>query len=130
MDVVAYERTDLSGVVALCAAEGWRSYADEPERTGRVLVAPGVTTVVARDGRTVVGFAYVQSDGEIQAHLSCIAVATTHRRRGIARAMLHEAHRQAGGTRIDLLTDTAVEFYASLSHQRHEGFRIYPPFVS
>lgn len=130
MDVVAYELSDLAGVVALCAAEGWASFTEDPERTDRVLVAPGVTAVVARDGDAVVGFAYLQSDGEIQAHLSCIAVAATHRRRGIARALLHEGLQQAGGARIDLVTDTASDFYASLTHQPHQGFRIYPPFVS
>lgn len=35
-----------------------------------------------------VGFAYLQSDGHIQAHLSLMAVSTTHRRRGIGRALL------------------------------------------
>ena len=129
MHVVPYERSDLEGVIALCAAEGWASYVEDPERTDRVLVAPGVTTVVAREGGDVVGFASVQSDGEIQAHLSCIAVTAGHRRQGVGRALLHEAHQQAGGMRIDLLTDTAEGFYAALTHTRWPGFRIYPPFA-
>lgn len=129
MDVVPYERSDLEGVIALCAAEGWTSYVEDPERTDRVLVAPGVTTVVAREGGDVVGFASVQSDGEIQAHLSCIAVTSAHRRRGVGRALLHEAHQQAGGARIDLVSDTAEGFYVALTHTRRPGFRIYPPFA-
>jgi ribosomal protein S18 acetylase RimI-like enzyme len=93
-----------------------------------VLTAPGVTAVIARD-EEVVGFAYVQSDGEIQAHLSAITVRGSHRRRGIARRLLDEALTAAGGERIDLITDSAEGFYASLTHQRWAGFRIYPPFV-
>jgi ribosomal protein S18 acetylase RimI-like enzyme len=74
----------------------------------------------------VVGFAQLLSDGEIQAHLSLIAVAPTHRRQGIALALLRAALARAGGIRIDLITETAPEFYAAMRHRRLEGFRIYP----
>lgn len=121
-----FESGDLDGVVALCAAEAWPSFPQDPSRALRALTAPGVTTVVAVDGAEVVGFAQLLSDGEIQAHLSLIAVAASHRRRGIALAMLKLALERAGGSRIDLITDTAPEFYAALPHRRLEGFRIYP----
>jgi ribosomal protein S18 acetylase RimI-like enzyme len=39
--------------------------------------------VVALVDEQVAGFAYLQSDGHIQAHLSLIAVAAAHRRRGM-----------------------------------------------
>lgn len=120
---------DLDGVVALCAAEGWPSFPEDPARALRALTAPGVTTVVAADSAAVVGFAQLLSDGEIQAHLSLIAVAVDHRRKGVALAMLKAALASAGGLRIDLLTDTASEFYAALPHHRMEGFRIYPQMV-
>ena len=129
VQVVRYERRDLRGVVALCEAEGWSSYYLDPERVHRVLTAPGVTAVVAREGDEVIGFASLQSDGEIQAHLSNIAVAHSYRRRGIARKLLEVAIGRAGGQRIDLVTDNAVDFYASFTHKRQAGFRIYPPFV-
>jgi ribosomal protein S18 acetylase RimI-like enzyme len=128
MEVVPYQRADLPGVIALCEAEGWPSFPADHERAHRVLTAPGVTTVVARDDERVVGFAYLQSDGEIQAHLSNIAVARSHRRQGIARRLLQMAIDDAGGQRIDLVTDSAIDFYAALGHKRLEGFRIYPPF--
>jgi ribosomal protein S18 acetylase RimI-like enzyme len=121
-----YQRDHLHGVIALCEAEGWPSFPADPERAHRVLTAPGVTAVIAVDGGDVVGFAYVQSDGEIQAHLSALAVRQSHRRRGIGRALLAEALARGGGQRIDLITDTAEEFYASLPHRRWAGFRIYP----
>jgi ribosomal protein S18 acetylase RimI-like enzyme len=55
------------------------------------------------------------SDGEIQAHLSLIAVDPAYRRRGIARELIASALRVAGGLRIDLITDSAEEF-TLLSH--------------
>ncbi|HLK24715.1 MAG TPA: GNAT family N-acetyltransferase [Caulobacteraceae bacterium] len=126
VEVRPFAAADLDGVVALCAAEGWPSFPEDPPRALRALTAPGVTTVVAADDAQVVGFAQLLSDGEIQAHLSLIAVAPGHRRRGIALAMLKAGLERAGGVRIDLITDTAPEFYAALPHRRMDGFRIYP----
>jgi ribosomal protein S18 acetylase RimI-like enzyme len=121
-----FEERDLDAIVGLCAAEGWPSFPEDPARALRALTAPGVTTVVAEADGKVAGFAQLLSDGEIQAHLSLIAVDPAFRRRGIARAMLRRALALAGGVRIDLLTDTAPEFYAALPHRRLEGFRIWP----
>jgi ribosomal protein S18 acetylase RimI-like enzyme len=129
MEVVDYERGHPDAIVALCRDEGWPSFPEDPERAHRVLTAPGVTSVVALDNATVVGFAYLQSDGEIQAHLSDIVVAPSHRRTGVARALLQGGIERAGGVRIDLITETAMPFYQSLSHKRWNGYRIYPPFT-
>ena len=120
---------DLDPVIALCAAEGWPSFPEDPARALRALTAPGVTTMVAVDGERVVGFAQLVSDGEIQAHLSLIAVAPANRRQGLALKMLQEGLARAGGLRIDLITDSAPEFYAALPHVRMHGFRIYPQRV-
>ena len=109
--------------------KGWPSFPEDPERAHRVLTAPGVTAVVARERDTVVGYAHFQSDGEIQAHLSSIAVDRDHRLQGIARQLLAVALDRAGGGRIDLVTDSAENFYEALEHKRWSGFRIYPPFV-
>ena len=125
-DIRPFRPSDLERVIALCAAEGWPSFPEDPSRALRALTAPGVTTVVADDGGRVIGFAQLMSDGEIQAHLSLIAVDAGARRQGVARAMLAAALERAGGSRIDLLTDTAPEFYAALPHRRMEGFRIWP----
>ncbi|HEY1752875.1 MAG TPA: GNAT family N-acetyltransferase [Caulobacteraceae bacterium] len=125
-EVRRFRPEDLDGVIGLCAAEGWPSFPEDPARALRALTAPGVTTVVAADGEVVAGFAQLLSDGEIQAHLSLIAVAGSHRRQGLAREMLKLALAEAGGTRIDLITDSAPEFYAALPHRRLDGFRIWP----
>ncbi|HLI67582.1 MAG TPA: GNAT family N-acetyltransferase [Caulobacteraceae bacterium] len=128
-DVRPFQPGDLEEVIALCAAEGWPSLPTDPARALRALTAPGVTTVVASDGGAVVGFAQLVSDGEIQAHLSLIAVAPGARRKGLAVKLLQVGLARAGGERIDLITDTAPEFYAALPHRRFDGFRIYPQMI-
>jgi ribosomal protein S18 acetylase RimI-like enzyme len=121
-----YERGHLLGIVALCEAEGWPSFPADHDRAHAVLTAPGVTSVVALEGREVVAFAYLMSDGHIQAYLAELAVSADHRRQGIARALLEFAMPLTGAQRIDLVTDTAEAFYASLPHHTFTGFRIYP----
>ena len=98
-DVKPYDRTYLSGILALCIAEGWMSFAADADRADRVLTAPGVTTAVAVDGAggsgEVVGFAQMLSDGEIQAYLANLLVAEPRRGQGIARSLLEHAHASA-----------------------------------
>jgi ribosomal protein S18 acetylase RimI-like enzyme len=124
--ITRYLEAHLPGVLALCEAEDWPSLPVDPVRAHAVLTAPGVTTVVALDGELVVGFAYLQSDGHIQAHLSQMAVHRNHRRKGIGRALLEYAAPLTGAQRVDLVTDTADAFYASFPHRTFSGFRIYP----
>jgi GNAT superfamily N-acetyltransferase len=126
VQVMRYDRAHLDGVLTICAAEDWPSFPGDPGRAHVVLTAPGVTSVVAVEDDEVLGFAYLQSDGHIQAHLSLMAVAAAHRRRGIGRALLEYAAPLTGALRIDLVTDTAEAFYASFQHHTYNGFRIYP----
>lgn len=126
MSVTRYEHIHLAGVLALCEAEGWPSFPADSERAHAVLTAPGVTSVVALDGELVIGFAYLQSDGHIQAHLSQMAVHRAYRRKGVGRALLEYAAPLTGAQRVDLVTDTAEDFYASFEHRPLSGFRIYP----
>ena len=122
-----FDASQLDAVVALCAAEGWPSFPADPARAARALGAPGVTTSVACEDGEVLGFATMLSDGEIQAYLSLLVVAATRRGQGIGRALVREAFRRAGGLRVDLLSeDDAERFYASMSHRRRPGFRLYP----
>ena len=128
-DTIRYlpiEKPHLAGVIRLCKAEGWSSYTKDPETTWRVLTAPGVTTVVAVEGEEVVGFAQMQSDGAIQAHLSLILVAKDRRRRGLATRLVAEAFAKSGGSRIDVIADDTQEFYRSFVHKEWSGFRIHP----
>lgn len=119
-------REDLDDVLRLCENEGWSSYCAGREAAWFAFTAPGVWTVVAVIGDELVGFAQMQRDGVIQAHLSLIAVDGSVRGQGIGRRLVEEAFRRSGGTRVDLLSDTAAEFYRRFSHRELPGFRIYP----
>jgi ribosomal protein S18 acetylase RimI-like enzyme len=123
MRIIPYGPEHRGGAVALFAAELWPSYTRDPERTCAALRAPGVTSLVALDGGAVVGLVQVQSDGAIQAHLSTLVVARSHRRHGIGRQLLAEALRAAGGERLDLLS-IADDFYASMTNRRFSGWRL------
>lgn len=127
--ILPYERPHLDGVIQLCQAEGWTSFVEDPERAHRALTGAGVTTMVALAGDKVVGFAQMQSDGEIQAHLSNIAVDHALRGAGLGRELVARAFERAGGLRVDLITESAQEFYAGLPNRRMHGFRIYPQHV-
>jgi GNAT superfamily N-acetyltransferase len=91
-------------VLMLFAAERWQTYTDDPERTYRALTAPGATTLVAIDKGVVAGLVQLQSDGEIQAHLSALITGAQWRRRGLGRALVREALARAGGLPINVLS--------------------------
>ena len=129
MEIRRYSSDDLAGIIRLCAIEKWPSFGQDAARANRALTAPGVTTVVAVDDGEVVGFAQLQSDGEIQAHLSLIAVDKRHRRRGVGRDLIETALRIAGGQSVDLVTDTASDFYSRLPHFRMLGFPLFPLYT-
>ncbi|MBS0409196.1 MAG: GNAT family N-acetyltransferase [Proteobacteria bacterium] len=129
MDIRPYDAADLPGVLRLCEIERWPSFLSDPARAHRALTAPGVTTMVAMEGARLAGFAQMQSDGEIQAHLSLIAVDPDFRRRGLARDLIRAAFDAAGGLRVDLVTQGAEAFYGALPHFRMQGFRLYPDYT-
>ena len=127
-DYVDFAPEHLDAIIAICRAEGWPSYPEDPARALRALTAPGIRTVVAVREGEVAGFATAGSDGEIQAYLILIGVAASHRRKGVGRRLVEEVHARTGARRMDLLsTEGADGFYASFPHARKEpGFRIYP----
>jgi ribosomal protein S18 acetylase RimI-like enzyme len=112
-------------VLTLFEGEGWKTYTADPARTSRALEAPGSTTLVAIDGGRLVGMAQLQSDGEIQAHLSTIVVAGEARGRGVGARLIRERLRRAGGIRVDVITRNE-EFYVALGAQPFSGFRLLP----
>jgi ribosomal protein S18 acetylase RimI-like enzyme len=121
--IVGYERAYLEGCLHLFHAEGWRTYADNPERTHQAFTAPGSTALVGLVNGQVVAVCQLQSDGHVQAHLSTLAVSSDHRRRGIAMELLREALQRAGGLRIDLIS-YFDPFYEAVASRRFSGFRI------
>ncbi len=126
-ELVRFRHVHLGGVIDLCTAEGWPSFAADRARALRVLTASGVTTMVAIEEERVVGFAQMLSDGELQAYLANVAVERDRRGLGIGRALVMAALQIAGGERIDLLSEEeAVPFYEAFPHIRKPGFRLYP----
>ena len=120
-------REHVAGIMRLCELEGWPSFLEDGEKTWRVLTAPGVITVVAVYGGAVVGFAELQTDGAIQAHLSNILVDHDQRRNGIGRRLVEDCFTRSGAKRIDLVsTEGADAFYESFEHRGLAGYRIYP----
>ena len=79
---------------------------------------------IARDGERVVGMARLLSDGVCNAYLVDVWTLSTHRRQGIASAMLRALTEEVPGQHIGLQTDDAQAFYASL------GYRPQPEFLS
>ncbi len=78
----------------------------------------------ARDGDRVVGMARVLSDGVCNAYLLDVWTASSHRRRGIASAMVRFLVDRLPGQHLGLQTDDARGLYLSL------GFRPQPEFLS
>jgi ribosomal protein S18 acetylase RimI-like enzyme len=117
---------ELAGILALCAAEPWPTYTEDTARTWRALTAPGVVTVVAVEDRQVLGFIQMLSDGHIEAFISLLLVDHERRGQGIGRRLVETAFRHSGAQRVDLVTDSAPEFYRAFAHHEFAGFRLYP----
>lgn len=79
---------------------------------------------VAWDGDRVVGTARLLSDGVCNAYLLDVWTASSHRRRGIGRALVERVCDAVPGQHVGLQTDDAQAFYES------SGFRLQPDFMS
>lgn len=71
-----------------------------------------------------VGMARLLSDGVCNAYLVDVWTASSHRRRGVASAMVRHLLEQVPGQHVGLQTDDAGAFYEQL------GFRRQPEFLS
>ena len=118
-----FSAAHLDGLIALMEAEGWDTYTDDVQRTGRALTAPGSTTLVALAGGRAVGAIQIQSDGQIQAHLSLLLVDPSMRGAGLGSRLLREGLERAGGIQLDIRTRTEG-YYERLGATRSLGFRL------
>ncbi len=134
MKVVTYEPRHLDAVLALCKAEGWVSFAGNPERAGRAMTGPGVTALVAVDEAAgpsgeepVLGFSQAVGDGCFGGYLCMLLVAEDARGRGIGKVLVERTLVESGVLRLDLLSsDGAMSLYERFPHIRVPGFRLYP----
>ena len=79
---------------------------------------------IAWDGGRVVGMARLLSDGVCNSYLLDVWTASSHRRRGVGRAMVEQLAAAVPGQHVGLQTDDAQEFYEEL------GFKRQPEFMS
>jgi ribosomal protein S18 acetylase RimI-like enzyme len=134
VNIVTYEPRHLDGVLALCKAEGWISFAGNPERAGRAMTGPGVTALVALDDEAgpgdeerVLGFAQAVGDGCFGGYLAMLLVDDAARGRGIGKALVERTLVDSGVLRLDLLSsEGAMSLYERFPHIRIPGFRLYP----
>jgi GNAT superfamily N-acetyltransferase len=101
----------------------------QPPRTGTPtlprLQVPDLRHPATALGKgAVAGLVQLQSDGEIQAHLSALITDAQWRRRGLGRALVREALARAGGLRIDVLSRSG-SYYLSLGAKSVPGFRLH-----
>ncbi len=97
----------------LQAAAGSTYKATELEK----VIAHSTAYVTARDGKRLVGFGRLFSDGAVIAYLNNLAVEPSYQRLGIGKTMLAMLIKVAGNVRsIFLYTDTADALY------QREGF--------
>lgn len=125
VEIVPFEAEHAPGIALLATTVQWPSLTD-PVVVRRVCTAPGSTAYVAVEGDTVVGWAQALGDGVLQSHLCFLAVHPEQRRRGIARLLTVATFQSTGTKRMDLITDSAEEFYESFEHRQMSGYRIYP----
>jgi ribosomal protein S18 acetylase RimI-like enzyme len=125
VEIVPFEDGHAEGIAQLATTVQWPSLTD-PDVVRRVCSAPGSTAYVAVEDGNVVGWAQALGDGVLQSHLSFLAVHPDHRRRGIARLLTVATFQSTRTLRMDLITDSAEEFYESFEHKQMLGYRIYP----
>lgn len=132
MEIVAYKPKFLGTLLSLCKAEGWISFAANPERAGRAMTNPGVTALVAveieADGtERAVGFAQAVGDGCFGGYLCMLLVDPEARGRGVGKALVERTLVESGVLRLDLLSsEGAMSLYERFPHHKIPGFRLYP----
>lgn len=77
---------------------------------------------IARAGDDVVGTARLLSDGVSNAYLLDVWTSSTHRRRGIASAMVQMLVQRVPGQHVGLQTGDAQRLYESLGFERQPEF--------
>jgi predicted GNAT family acetyltransferase len=116
-------RRDLAGVDwAAVKADLARDRFDNgrtPEELGRSFAASAHVCLAWADGR-VVGTARVLADGVCNAYLVDVWTAGTHRRRGIASAMVADLLERVPGHHVALFTEQAESLYARLGFEVEE----------
>ena len=115
----AYEIAVMSRYLVEVGLRGWSW---PPERVAKAIRARSTLVVAAEVRSHLVGFAIMEF-GEVQAHLSLLAVKPSHHRCGIGRALMHwleESALTAGVTTVTL--ELRANNYGARAFYRLLGF--------
>ena len=116
----AYEIAVMSRYLVEVGLRGWSW---PPERVARAVCTRSTLSIAAEVGSHLVGFAIMEF-GEVQAHLSLLAVKPSHQRCGIGRALLEWLEDSALVAGITTLTlELRANNYGARAFYRLLGFR-------
>jgi GNAT superfamily N-acetyltransferase len=105
---------DLPALVALFTEAGW----SERARDLPAILAGSRFVATAWDDAELVGFGRAFSDGVTGAYLTDVVVRATHRRRGVARALVERLLAAIGDVKVLLHADPHLHaFYAALGFE-------------
>lgn len=114
---------DLDEVVALYSSSGLgarRPVQDRPRM--RSMLDAANLIVVCRDGAELVGIARSLSDFSYVTYLSDLAVAMSHQRRGVGRALIEETARLGSPAKLVLLAaPDAASYYPHVGFAPHHS---------
>jgi ribosomal-protein-alanine N-acetyltransferase len=115
----AYEIAIMSRYLVEVGLRGWSW---PPERVGKAIRASSTLVVVAEVRSHLVGFAIVEF-GEVQAHLSLLAVKPSYHRCGIGRSLMQWVEESALTAGIATITlELRANNYGARSFYRLVGF--------
>lgn len=115
--------TDFPLIKNLYEREGWMTFINR-EHDALQAWKNSTITLVAIDGKNVIGLVRALSDGKITTYIAEIIVDINYRGKGIGKALLEECHNLYPSTRFDLLSsEDADEFYKSNKFRIVTGFR-------